>query len=192
MSIFLRDIDAHVKTFPLRWSLVEILAKYKDKPLVGAEIGVDVGNNALCMLENMHTLKHLVLIDSYARPLYEPTTVPYVVACSRLKDYMQQDRVRFLIMDSSFAAARIKDKSLDFVYVDGDHTFEGCLNDMELYWPKIKDGGCMAGHDYNMEEVKHAVAVFCDRYKVKHAFEGMDFLIHKDSTNSQESGKEKE
>jgi predicted O-methyltransferase YrrM len=51
-------------------------------------------------------------------------------------------------MDSIEAAARFQDDSLDLVFVDGDHSKEGCARDLETWWPKIKPGGWMSGHDY--------------------------------------------
>lgn len=41
-----------------------------------------------------------------------------------------------------------EDLSLDYVYVDARHDYKGALMDMESYWPKIKRGGILAGHDY--------------------------------------------
>jgi predicted O-methyltransferase YrrM len=36
----------------------------------------------------------------------------------------------------------------DFIFIDGDHSYEGVLSDIELYLPKLKPGGCVAFHDY--------------------------------------------
>jgi len=36
----------------------------------------------------------------------------------------------------------------DFIYVDARHDFKGVTLDLELYWPKLKVGGIIAGHDY--------------------------------------------
>lgn len=44
---------------------------------------------------------------------------------------------------------RFKDKSIDFIYIDADHTYESVKKDLELYIPKIKDGGIIGGHDYS-------------------------------------------
>jgi len=41
------------------------------------------------------------------------------------------------------------DESLDFVYVDGEHSYEAVSQDIADWWPKIKPGGILAGHDYN-------------------------------------------
>lgn len=40
------------------------------------------------------------------------------------------------------------DESLDYVYVDGDHSYEGALADLRAALPKIKTGGFICGDDY--------------------------------------------
>lgn len=46
------------------------------------------------------------------------------------------------------AAKDFEDESVDLVFIDGDHTFNGCLSDIDAWWPKLKLGGVMLGHDY--------------------------------------------
>lgn len=36
----------------------------------------------------------------------------------------------------------------DLVFIDGDHTYEGCAGDIEAWWPNLRTGGIMAIHDY--------------------------------------------
>jgi predicted O-methyltransferase YrrM len=45
---------------------------------------------------------------------------------------------------------------LDMVFVDGDHDFEPVLKDLMLYVPKIKKGGLLLMHDFNMVGVNQA------------------------------------
>jgi|TARA_R110000803_G_C11910599_1_gene313191 predicted O-methyltransferase YrrM len=62
--------------------------------------------------------------------------------------------------DYSFEVVKqFKDKSLDFVYIDGDHTYSSIKRDIILFQPKLKSRGIIAGHDYNLPcvEVKKAV-----------------------------------
>ena len=40
------------------------------------------------------------------------------------------------------------DESVDFIYVDALHDRVGVLRDLESWWPKLRSGGIMAGHDY--------------------------------------------
>ena len=41
--------------------------------------------------------------------------------------------------------------SADFVFIDGDHSYEGCRADIEAWWPRVKAGGVLSGHDYRDE-----------------------------------------
>lgn len=56
--------------------------------------------------------------------------------------------INLIKCDSVSAAPRYEDKSLDFVFIDGLHTYEGVYADIEAYLPKVKDGGIICGHDY--------------------------------------------
>jgi len=51
-------------------------------------------------------------------------------------------------MTSLDASNKFADSTLDFVYVDGCHQYESVLQDMSIWWPKIRPGGILAGHDY--------------------------------------------
>lgn len=46
---------------------------------------------------------------------------------------------------------KFKDKSFDFVYIDGSHYYEDVLKDIELYLPKLKALRLIGGHDYSKE-----------------------------------------
>ena len=66
-------------------------------------------------------------------------------------------------MDSVDAAARTADGTVDFVYIDGRHDRPCIDDDLAAWWPKVRSGGILAGHDYVMEgpiEVKDAVDEF--------------------------------
>jgi len=43
----------------------------------------------------------------------------------------------------------IGNDSLDFVYIDGEHTYDAVSNDIDVWWPKLKENGILSGHDYN-------------------------------------------
>lgn len=49
-----------------------------------------------------------------------------------------------------------QDNSLDYVYIDGNHDYDHVKQDLELWWPKLKPGGLMAGHDYLMVNWENA------------------------------------
>ena len=45
----------------------------------------------------------------------------------------------------------------DLVFIDADHTYTAVRRDILAWWPKVKDGGWLAGDDWNEEGVKAAV-----------------------------------
>jgi hypothetical protein len=61
------------------------------------------------------------------------------------------------------AAKLYKDKSLDFVFIDGDHSYESVSADLKAWFPKLKDEAIFAGHDFSnpLFGVKEAVEDFC-------------------------------
>ena len=40
------------------------------------------------------------------------------------------------------------DESIDFLFIDADHHYEAVKKDIELWYPKVKTGGIISGHDY--------------------------------------------
>lgn len=48
-------------------------------------------------------------------------------------------------------------ESLDFVFIDGDHSYEGVYNDIKAWMPKLKIGGIIAGHDYKWGNVDYGI-----------------------------------
>ena len=55
-------------------------------------------------------------------------------------------------------AKGFEDASLDFVFIDGDHSYDQVLADMRAWLPKVKDGGWLGGHDVGIPEVRQALA----------------------------------
>lgn len=54
-----------------------------------------------------------------------------------------------LRLKSAQAALHFKDNSLDFVYLDGDHRLEFIREDIRLWYPKVRPGGVLGGHDFS-------------------------------------------
>ena len=69
-------------------------------------------------------------------------------------------KVDFRCISSKQFASSINDKYLDFIFIDGDHSYAGVLQDLVMYWPKIKDGGIFAGHDALLPDVNRALRDF--------------------------------
>lgn len=59
-----------------------------------------------------------------------------------------EDRAFMLRGKSELLVDLFDDNSLDFVYVDANHSYESVKQDLDIWYPKIKSGGVLSGHDY--------------------------------------------
>jgi len=84
----------------------------------------------------------------------------YEKACKLANEF--NSRATILRGRSHIVAKEIPDNSVDMAYIDGDHSYEGVCRDIRAYLPKLKTGGIMAFHDYEMAHygVKQAVKEF--------------------------------
>ena len=67
---------------------------------------------------------------------------------SNAKFFGYDHRVRKIKKTSDRAVEDIKGETFDLIFVDGNHTYEIVKSDLELYWPLVKPGGLLVGHDY--------------------------------------------
>lgn len=73
---------------------------------------------------------------------------------------------------SSAAVFNFEDNSIDFIHLDGDHSYDGVLSDLIAWYPKMKSGSVISGHDYLMTQygVNQAVADFTKKMGIKEVF----------------------
>lgn len=140
--------------------------------LIGAEIGVFKGRNAKSILKNL-SVARLFLIDPYIKyEQYLTDTASWRVHESDIEDVQEIaesrlnsfDNIRWKIMTSQDAANHFGEETLDFLYIDGNHSYEAVKEDIENYYSKIKTGGIIGGHDIELPSVAKAVFEFA----VKH------------------------
>ena len=118
----------------------------------------------------------IYLVDPWAEKHADfPTFYPAVsdVSVSREDDMLTAktimekygDRVHFMRTTSDEAASYRMDETADFVYIDGLHDYGNISRDIELWYPKVKPGGIIAGHDYHpdLPDVIRAVDEFRER-----------------------------
>lgn len=61
--------------------------------------------------------------------------------------------------DNQETIDRFEDKTFDVIMVDGAHEYDAVLEDIQNWWPKVKDGGIMLLDDMYMESVKQAAHI---------------------------------
>ena len=68
-------------------------------------------------------------------------------------------RCHIFMADSAALAENFKDGEFDCVFIDADHSYDGCKRDILAWRNKVRAGGILSGHDYanNEGEVKRAV-----------------------------------
>jgi hypothetical protein len=140
---------------------------------VGAEIGVKEGKYSerilfywkgkkLYSIDPWREFSHDVYkdqanVDSFQQEKF------YQETCARLAQYGERNEI--LRLTSEEAAREIEDGSLDFAYIDAQHHYAPVKQDIKMWWPKIRRGGVLCGHDYFNDpatefEVKRAVDEF--------------------------------
>lgn len=67
---------------------------------------------------------------------------------TNVKNHNLQDYITVIKSCSWEAATLFEDNSVDFVFIDADHQYESVKKDITAWYPKIKIGGIMSGHDY--------------------------------------------
>lgn len=78
-----------------------------------------------------------------------------------MKECGVRDFVTPLQLTSDSAAQLFDNESVDFVFLDAEHLYNDVLNDLKIWFPKVKKGGFIAGHDfYEGTQVKLAVEEF--------------------------------
>ena len=162
---------------------------------IGAEIGVWMGNTSTQFLKK--GLKKFYMVDSYSvEPYkentersyqeyiakYQPITGEFSEAgfqrfydrvYNEVKARFQDPEVEICRMTSDTWFEQFDDEKLDWIYIDGDHSYEGCLRDLENSLKVVKPGGLILGDDYGWENAKwskpgvtKAVDEFINRYKL--------------------------
>jgi hypothetical protein len=148
--------DGNYKSLPLlnnRYDLVKVIVNEDFK--TGAEIGVQKGEFTAFLLSAWRQCTEFHAIDLWRQQKSYKDSANidnveqenlYQLTRTRLQNF--EKIIVYHRNYSNLVVKEIKDNSLDFIYVDARHDYVAVTEDLTLYWPKLKDGGIMAGHDY--------------------------------------------
>lgn len=139
------------KKIPQIGDRVEFLQKLNiDKDSIIAEIGVDYGDHAEQIVETLDPNK-LYLIDPWDGREEQLDTVQKRFSITASRDtslLLESSGVIGVIGKSAETANNFPDEYFDLVYIDADHTYESVKDDISTWFPKVKIGGWITGHDY--------------------------------------------
>ena len=160
-----KQIEYTASSSPSGEGLIEPINSLKGE-LVGVEVGVCLAHTTEAFAKGIKNLKKLYAVDNY------PTFVDWdgsdwnkdrqdlMKKAAQEKMLAHKDKVEFLHVSSEEFVKTIEDESLDFVFIDGDHSFEAALKDFQNYYPKVKKGGIFGGHDIQLDSVRNALTYF--------------------------------
>lgn len=116
---------------------------------IGCEVGTGTGRTG-CEIMRANSNFHLVQVAYYPNLKgeinYCTTNQAKKLWQRRMRPY--RNRMTMLFMKSHDAIKYVKDKSLDFVFIDADHSYEHCIEDIRDWTPKVKSKGLVSGHDF--------------------------------------------
>lgn len=144
--------------------LVEPIKKLQGD-LIGVEVGVCNGVTSELYAQEIPNIKKMYAVDNYPAFVdWDGTRVTeerQAETMRRCKERLAKyPNVEFVYKTSVEFGESLEDESIDFVFIDGDHSYEATLKDIQTYWPKVKKGGVFAGHDLNLSTVSQAVNEF--------------------------------
>lgn len=164
--------------------------------LTGVEVGVFAGELSKRLLSREDVLLYMVdswtthddgeyaKSDDFHAKLTQEQQDGFYELTKKVTEFAGE-RANIIRKDSVKAAKKFEDESLDFVFIDADHSYEGCKKDLEAWWPKVKKGGLFSGHDYENTDytkfgVKKAVDEFADKYGLQVELgDNFTWFIHK-------------
>lgn len=125
----------------------------------GAELGVDKGILFGMLLKACPQL-HLIGVDTFP----DPKRAHRVWLTART----HSTRANVLQMTTVDASHYVPNCSLDFVFVDADHSERAVLLDIAKWLPKVKAGGWLGGHDYHPRKFPGVVKAVNEAFGGRH------------------------
>ena len=151
-----------------------------NEPISAVEVGVDRGDNALSILQNV-PIRKMYLIDPYVIFFEKSSNMgrnddfpkTEFVAKEKLEAY--KDKCIWLKQRSD----EVNLSPVDFVYVDGSHEYENVINDLDYFWSILNPGGILSGHDWQSPGVRRAVQEFSKKMNLKINLQKPDWWFEK-------------
>jgi len=139
--------------------------------IVGCEIGICKGHTLRYLLDGAPNIKQVYAIDPYL-PYQDWSSYNDKDQMDRwdaestkvLQDYSH--KITWLRTKSDQASKLINDESLDWIFIDGDHSYNGVLTDCKNYYKKVKSKRLFSGHDWQLPEVNQAVKDFRNEFNI--------------------------
>ena len=165
-----RTLPRELRPMPVLLNEREICFLYDISRRLGpgnyVELGTYRGGSALCMAVGMkknNVDAHLYCVDLFDQRHIPPRYIygslgwtPRMLhqeVTEDLEYYGVADYVTLVNGDTAKTASQFTHLPFNFLFIDGDHSYEGCKADFEAWSPLVKPGGMIAFHDNNLPGV---------------------------------------
>jgi predicted O-methyltransferase YrrM len=143
-------------------SLLLIIQKLKVSTML--EIGTWNGGTLFLFARMANSNAKIISLDMPGGEFgggYEKFKIPFFT------NFAQENQKIYLIRASSHLASSLlkvkntlEDRKLDFLFIDGDHSYNGVKKDFEMYSPLVRKDGLIAFHDI----LKNPIETRCEVY----------------------------
>lgn len=156
-------------------------------PKIVVEIGTKKGGSFFIWARYLKP-KHLISIDlpgGIHGGGFNPKKIPFLKYF--LNDY-KDSKVSIILGDSHKNETKeelirtLNGSKIDFLFIDGDHTYEGVKSDFEMYKDLVKKGGLIGFHDIADTEYHHKLDCYVDVLwnEIKENYEYQEFFENRD------------
>lgn len=145
--------------------------------ITGLEIGVASGwtmNHFLNQIPNLILIgvdPYVAYDDGGIQITQEKLDAQFAAAQENISEF---DRATIVKEYSDKVASFVEDELLNYIFIDGDHSYDGVLKDLENFYSKVKPGGIFAGHDYSLKSVRDAL----DEFRKNKNFDSIKHTTH--------------
>jgi cephalosporin hydroxylase len=163
------------------WELMSLIGLVKSlRPKIVMEIGSRHGGTLFCW---PHVVAGDALIISVDLPGGEFGGGYAEEDVRKFEGYLKSGQTLKCLRQDSHSPATLNQiialldgRKIDFLFIDGDHTYEGVRADFELYAPLVRLGGLIAFHDINANPDMPAMQVHRFWAEIKNKYQRYEFI----------------
>lgn len=139
--------------------------------IIGVEVGVLRADNICFLLESLPNIRKIYGIDNFSAHT-DFDTVRTDEDMKKFEKIAKENLLSFgnrcvLIRKPSISATKSIKEEVDFILIDGEHTYDGVKADLNSYYPILKKGGYIFIHDTFASTIAAAVHDFRNENKIR-------------------------